>query len=288
MDTTSKVASIWEQCILMKANSGLTLIEVLVASTIMLFVFAMVYTVFIQTRKVFIRNQLDAEIIQNARVGLDEMSRTFKMIGSGRDKVHGQVALIEAAPFQIIFNADLDNKYEALTSIAVLQLYDLTDYSPPMKYTTGAETIRWTLDTNDDGIVDRFDTNDDEEEQNTSWNPNDMVFIKEINSGYDTQITLSVLGPYDVNDQPTYVTPMCQYWLLESNNTFSLLGDSDGNGQLDGDERYFRSITSQQILQKVRRIQITITTESDRTDPFNPMQHRRVSLGTEISLRNIE
>ena len=92
----------------MKTDSGLTLIEVLVASTIMLFVFAMVYTAFTHTRKVFIRNQMDTEILQNARIGLDEMSRAIRMIGYRRDKAKGQVALIEAAPFQIIFNADLD------------------------------------------------------------------------------------------------------------------------------------------------------------------------------------
>jgi hypothetical protein len=211
------------------------------------------------------------------------------MIGYLRDKAKGQVALIEAAPFQIIFNADLEQAKNILTPGTTIKLYDATDYIAPMQnYSTGAETIRWTLDTNDDGIVDRFDTNDDEEEQNTSWNPNDMVLIKEINSGNDRQITLGVLGPYDVNDQPTYVIPMFQYWLLEPDNTFSLLGDSDGNDQLDGDERYFRSITSQQILQKVRRIEITIMAESDKTDPFDPSQHRRARLSTEVSLRNME
>ena len=273
----------------MKTDSGLTLIEVLVASTIMLFVFAMVYTAFIQSRKVSIRNQMDVEILQNARIGLDEMSRKLRMIGYRRDKARGQVALIEAAPFQIIFNADLDNARDVLPPGTPVRLYDATDYVTPMQnYSTGAETIRWTLDTNDDGVVDRFDTNDDEEEQNTSWNPNDMVLIKEINGGHDSQITLSILGPYDVNDQPTDVTPMFQYWLLEPNNTFSLLGDDDGDGQLEGNERYFHSITSQMILQKVRRIQITITAESDRTDPFEPAQHRRVHLSTEVSLRNME
>jgi len=273
----------------MKKTSGLTLIELLVASTIMLFVFAMVYTVFIQTRKISIRNQMDTEILQNARIGLDEMTRTIRMIGYRRDKARGQVALIEAAPFQVIFNADLDKVKDTLTPGAIVGLYDATDYAAPMQnYSTGAETIRWTLDTNDDGIVDKRDTNDNKEEQLTSRNPNDMVLNKEINAGYDRQITLSVLGPYDVNDQPTYITPMFQYWLLEPDNTFFLLGDSDGNGQLDGDERYFRSITSQMILRKVRRVQISVTAESDKKDPFDPAQHRRVSLSSEVGLRNME
>jgi prepilin-type N-terminal cleavage/methylation domain-containing protein len=274
--------------IIMKSNSGFSLVELLIASTITLLVLSTVYTAFIQTRKVSIRNQMDTEILQNARIGLDEMVRTLRMIGYRRDWFNGQVAIIEAAPFQVIFNADVYANQSALPPGARVKLYDATDYVAPMQnYTTGAETIRWTLDTNDDGIVDRRDTNDDEEEKLTSWNPNDMVFIKEINGGYDRQITLGVLGPFDVNDQRTNITPMFQYWLLEPDYTFSLLGDNNNDGQLDGDEKYFRSITSQTILQRIRRIHITITTESDGKDPLNPMQHRRVSLSSEVSLRGM-
>jgi prepilin-type N-terminal cleavage/methylation domain-containing protein len=272
-----------------KSNSGFSLVELLVASTIMLLVLAMAYTAFIQTRKVSIRNQMDAEIIQNARVGLDEMARTLRMIGYQCDRNNGQVALIEAAPFQILFNADVYAQYSTLRPGGMVRLYDSSYYKAPMvNYTTHAETIRWTLDTNDDGLVDKRDTNDDEEERETAWNPNDMVLIKEINGERDQQVTLSVLGPFDAKDQRTNLTSLFQYWLLEPNQTFSLLGDSNNDGRLDGDEQYFRSITSQQILQYVRRIQITITTESDRTDPFNRKQHRRVSLSSEVSLRDTE
>ena len=83
--------------------SGLSLIELLISATIMLAVFAMVFTAFIQTRKISLRNQMDAELIQNARIGLDEMARTIRMTGYRRDRAKGQAALLEAAPFQIIF-----------------------------------------------------------------------------------------------------------------------------------------------------------------------------------------
>lgn len=295
----------------MKSDSGLTLVELLVSAIIVLIVFAMVFTAFIQTRKISLRNQMDAEIIQNARIGLDEMVRTIRMIGYRRDREHGQVAIIEVAPFQIIFNADLYQNKSALPPGVSINLYDATIYTSPMQnYTTRAETIRWTLDTSDDGIVDQGDTNDNVEERNTSRNPNDMVFIKEINGGRDDQVTLGILGPYDVNDQPTYITPMFQYWVLDSidriddtyiscqsrfssystfvpYSTFFLLGDSNCDSKLDGDECYFRSITSQTILKKVRRIQITVISESDRKDPLNSTQHRRVTLSSEVSLRNL-
>jgi prepilin-type N-terminal cleavage/methylation domain-containing protein len=273
----------------MKSDSGFSLVELLIAATIMLMIFAVVYTVFIQTRKFALRNQMDTEILQNGRIGLDEMARMLRMIGYHRDRAKGQAALIEAAPFQIIFNADVDANISALPPKSPVHLYDSTNYiSPLQNYTTGAETIRWTLDTNDDGVVDAQDTNDDLEERQTAQNFNDMVLNKEVNGKHltDRQITLGLLGPFDAHDQRTQVTPLFQYWLLGADLNFYLLGDQDGDGRLDRDEQYFRSITSQAILQAVRRIQITVTTESDDRDPINPSQHRRISLSTEVKLRN--
>ncbi|MDY0093692.1 MAG: prepilin-type N-terminal cleavage/methylation domain-containing protein [Candidatus Vecturithrix sp.] len=275
----------------MKSTSGFSLIELLVSATIMLIVFAMVFTAFIQTRKISERNTMDAEIMQNARIGLDEIARSLRMIGYRRDKERGQVAIIEAAPFQIIFNADLYAEKSALPPHMNVNLYDATTYtSPALKYAPHAETIRWTLDSTDDGIVDRRDINDQAEERETWRNPNDMILIQEIMHGAwsDNQITLGVLGPYDAKDQPTYISPMFQYWLLEADNTFTLLGDKNNDLQLDGEERYFRSITSQEILRKIRRIRITITTESDKKDPFDSSSYRRIDLSTQVSLRNVD
>ena len=279
----------------MRSTTGFSLIELLVSSTIMLIVFAMVFTAFIQTRKVSERNTMDAEILQNARIGLDEMARTLRMIGYRRDQAQGQVAIIEAAPFQIIFNADLYAEKSALPPEMDVNLYDAAIYtSPAQNYTTHAETIRWTLDSSDDGLVDRRDIDDQPEERETWRNPNDMILIQEIMHSANTsrwrgnQITLGVLGPYDSSDQPTYILPMFQYWLREADGTFDLLGDENSDRQLDGEERYFRSITSQEILRKVRRIRITLTTESDKKDPLNPSSHRQVSLSTEVSLRNVD
>ena len=279
----------------MRSDPGFSLVEMLISATIMLIVFGMGFTAFIQTRKISVRNHRDAEILQNARIGVDEMARTLRMIGYRRDKARGQVALIEAAPFQIIFNANLDegeplsDRKNALPPGTFINLYDATLYTTPLQnYTTGAETIHWTLDSRRDGIVDKNDINDNEEERSTTQNPNDMVLIKRVNKGRAQQITLGVLGPYDVYDQPTYVPPLFQYWVVSGNGTFSLLGDVDGNGKLEGDEFYFRSITSQAILSKVRRILVTITTESDGRDPFDRTKHRRVSLRSKVSLRTME
>lgn len=276
----------------MKRQAGFSLVELLVASTIMLLVFALVYTAFIQTRKIILRHEMDTDITQYARVGLNELARTIRMIGYQRDREHGQPAIIEAAPFQLIMNADVREDIPALDKGDMVKLSNSEDYIVPQQYTTGAETLRWTLDSKGDGIIDALDINDDREERETSRNPNDMALIREVNGGNDAQVTLQMRGPYDVYDGPTYLMPLFQYWVLgvdpeTKQLTYFLWGDCDRNGFLEGEERYFRPITSQWILEHLHRVQITLTTESNPRDPFLPTQHRQVTLSTVVSLRNI-
>lgn len=293
----------------LRSQSGFSLLEMLVSATIMLMLFAMVATALLQTRKISLRRQLEVENLQNARIAIGEMSRVFRLIGFQRDRENGQAALIEAAPFQVIFNANLDGKNcagqtncnpkgkrEALPPEIMLSfLYDAGDYvTPAQNYTTGAETIRWTLDSSDDGLVDRVDTNDNVEERLTP-NPDDMALIREFYSvedgelklGRDEQIVLGLLGPYDAQDRKTSVTPMFQYWLRYDDLILRLLGDEDGNGKLEGDELYFDSVTEQNVLKFVERIDISVTAVSPRKDPFDNSSYRQVSLRTSVFLRNM-
>ena len=273
---------------ILHSQAGFSLLEMLVSATIMLMLFAMVATAFLQTRKISLRRQLEVENLQNARIAINEMSRTLRMIGFQRDRKNGQVALIEAAPFQMIFNADLSEDYEALLPGTALSfLYDAGDYvSPLQNYTSGAETIRWTLDSSNDGLVDKVDTNDKPEER-LSPNPDDITLIREINGGADEPIVLGLLGPYDAQDRKTYVTPMFQYWLRDGDLNLRLLGDEDGNGKLENDERYFGSVTDWNVLKYVEHIDISITAAAPRKDPFDHSSYRQVNLTSTIFLRNM-
>jgi len=275
-------------------NTGMTLVEMLVSMTVILIVFAMVASVFMQTRKISARDQMDVEIIQNARIGLNEIARLLRMTGYQRDRENGQVALLEAAPFQVIFNANLDEEEPssqqraALPADSVIPLYDgPPEYTVPMEYTTGAETVWVTLDSSRDGLVAQDDINDNVGERSTRFNPNDMELIKRINFDRAQPIVSGVIGPYDAEGLPTNIPPMFQYWRVNADKSFSLLGDEDGNGKLEGDERYFRAIVSQDVLRYIRRIEITITTQSDHRDPFQPSPYRQVSVSTMVSLRNL-
>src|SRR5438093_2438382 len=54
-------------------------------------------------------------------------------------------------------------------------------YAPPIKYRTGAELIRWTLDLNDDGVIDAGDITDPEGvDVRRTLNPNDYMLVRQI------------------------------------------------------------------------------------------------------------
>lgn len=266
----------------------MTLVELLVSMAIALMVFALVGMVFLDMKKYMLRQEIQAAMIQNARIGLDEMARLIRMAGYHCDAENGQVTLIEAAPFQLTFNADTDPDHDVFPPKAMLPLYDNpNDYvSPDAQFTTGAETIRFTLDSTDDGDVDKRDIGDDTSGERDSPNPDDMSLIKEINGKNDRQITLGMLGPINQAGERTGLTPMFQYWAALSPCAEILLGDLDCNGALEGDERYFRPITSPEILNAIRRVRISVTVGGDRKDPFDTSKYPDMLLSTEVNLRN--
>ena len=56
-----------------------------------------------------------------------------------------------------------------------------TSWAPTVRYRTGAETIRWTLDLNNDGAVNSTDmADDDARDARRSPNPNDYELVREV------------------------------------------------------------------------------------------------------------
>ncbi len=278
------------------STQGFTLLELLISMTITVMVFAIVATVFLQMRKVSLRQEMDVAMIQEARIGVDEMARLIRMAGYNRDKEHGQPAVIEAAPFQFTFNADINTKdFKALPAGSAIPLYDgINAYrSPDTAFTTGAETIRLTLDSEDDGDVDADDIDDKKNPaEELTQNPDDLTLIKEINGGNDRQLTIGALGPYHANkpgqpkDRKTDLIPMFQYEMAISPCSVILLGDTDCDGELIGEERYFTPLADATQLRGLRRVRISITTASERKDPFDHATYHDMTISTEVALRN--
>lgn len=269
------------------SEKGFTLLEVLVTTTLFLIIFIISLEFFQQHQKLYLQYRSDTELTQNARIALETISYDLRIIGYHLDHQEKQPALIEAAPFQIIFNTDKQLDIPTLPNGGIIKLSDGSNYVNTKDYSTGAETIRWSLDSTDDGIIDKNDIGDDEEEQATRFNDNDFILIREMNGGPDQQVALYLIGPVDAKNNYTYVVPLFQYWILSSSDTLTLWGDTDGNGVLEGEEKYFPPITSQDTLEKIKRITVTITVESDEPNPLrNPPTHKRITLSSEVALRN--
>ena len=276
------------------STQGFTLLELLISMAITMMVFVMVATVFLQMRKVSRRQEMDVAMIQEARIGVAEMARLIRMAGYHRDNEHEQPAIIEAAPFQLTFNADLSSEFQALPSKAMIPLDGLNSYvAPETPFETGAETIRLTLDSDDDGDIepDDIDDNNNPAEELTE-NPDDLTLVKEINGRYDRQLTIGARGPYYANrpghaaDRKTNLTPMFQYYMATSSCSVLLLGDANCDGELTGNERYFPPLTDASQLRGLRRVRISVTTTSERKDPFDHATYHEMTISTEVALRN--
>jgi type II secretory pathway pseudopilin PulG len=266
---------------------GFTLLETLIVTVLFTALLMVSFEFFQQHQKIYFRYRNDTEILQNARMALDAICSDLRVAGYHLDRQQNQPIFIEAAPFQIILNADKDPGEPVLIQNGFVMLSNGTRYINSQNYTTGAETIRWTLDSNDDGLIDNRDIDDNPEERASRFNDSDFVLIRELNGGPDQQVALYLRGPIDAKNNPTYVPPLFQYWILSPGGSLTLWGDTNGNGSLEGNEIYFSSITSQSILEKIKRITVTVSVESDEWDPFrNPPGHRQVILTSEVALRN--
>src|SRR2546427_11624644 len=102
---------------------------------------------------------------QNGRVAISDLERDVRMAGSGIDTANNQPVFIYAGPYEIAFNADIDSTINAIQispakspgQVPANPAAGIDPYHPTNNYTL-AETIRWTLDSNYDGVIDSADT----------------------------------------------------------------------------------------------------------------------------------
>ena len=138
-------------------------------------------------------NQLES--IQAVRAGLDLMTRDLRSAGYGADldytpRPQPPIAYVDS--MQVLINANLQPYPDNVSAHTPPLAYDPTgsprprpldgtSYAPPIKYHSGAEVIRWTLDVNNDGVVDANDLSapDGADAQHTP-NPGDYVLVRQV------------------------------------------------------------------------------------------------------------
>ncbi|MEW6684804.1 MAG: prepilin-type N-terminal cleavage/methylation domain-containing protein [Candidatus Edwardsbacteria bacterium] len=289
------------------SNRGLTLIELLVAMTIFTVIVAVIISALIRSHKAKIDTEMLIEAEQNARIAVDVMASDIRCAGYNIDQNNLQGGIVYAGPFEIIFNANLSPYPDTASNPGFPRAMDPTanpdkappnaspaHYDPADNYLTGAETIRYSLDSNDDGVItETIDPKDDREEQRTP-NPFDLVLIKEVygklsdgtNGGTKQEISL-LRGPRNWPAQTEAITPLFQYWWDNDNNPSTpdtLFGDTNGDGKLSSAEI---NALNDPVPNPERINRVVITATAETRAPCSDKEYRRVTITSEVNtLRN--
>ncbi len=260
-------------------KKGFTLVELLITITVFSIVIASVLTLFINSQKTKYRVDMMTEAQQSARTAIDYMIKDIRAAGYNIDLEENatsspQRRIVYASPYELIFNANIrpvqDDPENPITPTALDpgSTPNPLHYTPSKMFETGAETIVYTLDYNNDGSVngtDRVGT-----EAAFTPNPNDYALVKRV-YGYDAtnntnggvrQIVSMVGGPDRFPGQ-TEGVPLFSYWYDDDNDPTTdnkLWGDTDASGTLSLTEaNSLTGIANPDILDKIRIITVNVT-----------------------------
>jgi prepilin-type N-terminal cleavage/methylation domain-containing protein len=172
---------------------GFTLVELMVTLVVMAVVMISLMSVMYGTirSKTATTNQLES--VQAVRAGLDMLTRDLRSAGYGADLDYTpapqpSIAYIDST--QVLINSNMQ-PYPDTTHTPPLA-YDPNGsprpfplngsaYAPPIRYRSGAELIRWTLDLNNDGQVDDTDLDTaDGADARHSQNPSDFMLVRQV------------------------------------------------------------------------------------------------------------
>jgi hypothetical protein len=206
-----------------------------------------------------------------------------------------------AGPFTVSFNANLmplvDPDGAGLPMAVDVDLANPDvpldagqTYTPPRTFSTGAETIVLTLDSNRDGYLNSSDASDDEEED--SDNPRDFVLKSFVYGSDGTANTveesgIAVLRGPLADNSGAYPTPLFQYWLDTDDDRTTppeLHGDTDGNGSLSQSEIAGMVPVPDAALAEIEIVDVTTTAEAEKST--DPDYYQPTELRSSVSFRN--
>src|SRR5206468_8032170 len=152
-------------------STGFTLIEMMVTLAIFAVVAVTLTLVIMNSAKSKTRTNQRIESEQGARAALDLMARDIRSAGYGVDIDYAgtpQPAIAYVDSMEIILSENQlpypDNAAGPVAPLAYSPTgapkpfpLNATTYTPPGRYRTGAELIRYTLDVDNNGVVDASD-----------------------------------------------------------------------------------------------------------------------------------
>ena len=172
------------------SGSGFTLIEILISLAVVgltTLALGLVLRTTVMARTEIMNNN---EARQKAAAALEMITQDLRGAGSGVDAGYTtpQLAIAYVDSVELMLCADFSGG--SVSPIDTLAYdpggsptpYKLTgSYVPPIKYRTGAELVRWTLDLDNDGTIGAGDLNDaNGVDSKRSPNPNDYTLVRQI------------------------------------------------------------------------------------------------------------
>ena len=287
-------------------SAGFTLLEAIVTLAAFSFIMTIAFGLFTRLGQVAIGNEQVARSQAGARIAVEELEKFLRSAGAEVDIAAGQRNFVWAEPYQLAFNANVTPAQDPTGTAAPAALVSTAAnagvpadgsafYVPPADYTTGAETVVFTLDSNLDGTVDGLDKTDDPEER--SDNPNDYVLYRNV-YGSDAGRNTVELSPVAVVRGPEAieggdpVPPLFSYWIDQDDDRSTppvLVGDNDGDGVLSAAEAAAVGPLGPRDLARIERVAVNVTSETATVNAAveDNGGYERVTLGTEVKVRQV-
>ena len=254
---------------LRRREHGFSLLEMMIALFVGALLILISYHVLMSQKKAGDAQNQIVNAQQNASIALESLEKDLRLAGTNIDDFNHQPVFIDAAPYQVIFDADISTGaygVPAMSRHQAVMLHDGTAYFPGgypgenlgtnERYNNGAETIRYTLDRDGNGIV-----NTDDRYTETQ-NPADYALYREENGMRVDMIAYGLRGRENYPDGQL-PAPLFKYWGdYNSNGTVTLWGDNNNDGQLSQAEIAAITPVPQDKLSKIVEVELNIEAES--------------------------
>lgn len=175
---------------------GFSLVEMMITLIVLAVVVLAVSTVMLTASRSKQSSTNLAESTQAARVASDLIARDLRSAGYGADldyTARPQAPLAYIDSLQVLINENV-SPFPDTSSVVrgVPQAYNPasagnpfplvgTPWTPPIRYRTGAEIVRWTLDANNDGTLSASDLTDpNAADAARTPNPNDWELVRQV------------------------------------------------------------------------------------------------------------
>ncbi len=299
----------------MRSERGFSLAEMSVALAITSLLFLAALSMLAMDQKVYNRDDAVLEAAREGRYISEMLERDLLMAGyqvdvrtiaddgpdgtsNTDDDIVGQPQIVYAAPYELVFNADIDPNVNAIQDGLAGDSVP-TGYAP-VTFHTGAETIRYTLDSTGDGTIANTDRGDEADEAVTD-NTGLFLLRREV-YGYNGTNNRNPSGPVGLMRGPiaypngSRAIPLFLYWgdfdtdpakdlwgdngagggtagngILEPGEIAALSAvtdeDTDNDSTLDtGEDRNGNGTLERRVTSLISRIEVHVTTETSYPD----------------------